>query len=114
MKTQISRDTFQPTRRYSGVQLQQGRMIVDADWNELSDIVRARLEAALADAVSSGAPKVGGLELFFSGPNLLVRPGRLYVEGVPATLDGPDSGVALTAQPDYPHSPPLPAHAHAG
>jgi hypothetical protein len=109
MKTQISRDTFQPTRRYSGVQLQQGRMIVDADWNELSDIVRARLEAALADAVSSGAPKVGGLELFFSGPNLLVRPGRLYVEGVPATLDGPDSGVALTAQPDYPHSPPLPA-----
>ncbi|MBL8393185.1 MAG: hypothetical protein JNK99_00340 [Candidatus Accumulibacter sp.] len=109
MKTQISRDTFQPARNYSGVQLQQGRMIVDADWNELSDIVRARLETALADAVSSGAPCVGGLELFLSGANLRIRPGRIYVEGVPAAISGPSSGIVLTAQPDYPNSPALPA-----
>ena len=109
MKTQISRDTFQATRHYSGVQLQQGRMILDADWNELSDIVRARLEAALADAVSSGAPRNGGTELFLAGANLRLRPGNLYVEGVPATLEGPTAGVVLTAQPDYPNAPALPA-----
>jgi hypothetical protein len=84
MKTQISRDTFAPLRHYSGVQLQQGRMIVDADWNELSDIVRDRLESGLDDAISSGAPRTGGLELFLDGANLRLRPGRLYVDGVPA------------------------------
>lgn len=109
MKTQISRDTFQPARHYSGVQLQQGRMIVDADWNELDAIVRSRLEAALADAVSSGAPRSGGLALFLDGANLRLRPGRLYVDGLPAALDGPAAGIALTAQPDYPNPPPLPA-----
>lgn len=109
MKTQISRDTFQPARHYSGVQLQQGRMIVDADWNELDAIVRSRLEAALADAVSSGAPRAGGLALFLDGANLRLRPGRLYVDGLPAALDGPAAGLALTAQPDYPNAPPLPA-----
>lgn len=109
MKTQISRDTFQPARHYSGLQLQQGRMIVDADWNELDAIVRSRLEAALADAVSSGAPRAGGLALFLDGANLRLRPGRLYVDGLPAALDGPAAGLALTAQPDYPNAPPLPA-----
>jgi hypothetical protein len=109
MKTQISRDTFAPLRHYSGVQLQQGRMIVDADWNELSDIVRDRLESGLDDAISSGAPRTGGLELFLDGANLRLRPGRLYVDGVPAQIDGPASGIALTAQPDYPDSPALPA-----
>ncbi|MEF8698353.1 MAG: DUF6519 domain-containing protein [Candidatus Accumulibacter sp. UW20] len=109
MKTQISRDTFEPLRHYSGVQLQQGRMIVDADWNELSDIVRDRLETTLDDTVSAGAPRTGGLELFLDGTNLRLRPGRLYVDGVPARIDGPASGIALTAQPDYPDSPALPA-----
>lgn len=108
MKTQISRDTFQPSRHYSGVQLQQGRMIVDADWNELADISRTRLDAALGDAVVSGAPRTGGLELFLSGSALLLRPGRLYVGGVPAVLEGAAAGIAPTAQPDYPNSPALP------
>ncbi len=109
MKTQISRDTFQPARHYSGVQLQQGRMIVDADWNELSDIARTRLDAALADALASGSPRAGGLALILSGTNVLIRPGRLYVDGVPAALDGPSAGVALNAQPDYPNAPTVPA-----
>jgi hypothetical protein len=109
MKTQISRDTFQPSRHYSGVQLQQGRMIVDADWNELSDIGRTRLEGALGDAVVSGAPRSGGVRLALSGGNLSLLPGRLYVEGVPAVLEGPAGGVAPTAQPDYPNAPALPA-----
>ena len=51
MKTQISRDSFLPEQRYSGVYLQQGRMILDADWNELTDIQKAQLVNALRDAI---------------------------------------------------------------
>lgn len=109
MKTQISRSSFRPRQHYSGVQLQQGRMIVDADWNEQSEILDQRLVGALGDLLVSGAPKKGGLSLKVDGPQLLALPGRLYVEGVAAALDGPTAGVSLTAQPDYPNPPSLPA-----
>ncbi|MFP5289122.1 MAG: DUF6519 domain-containing protein, partial [Thermoanaerobaculia bacterium] len=63
MKTQISRDSFNRDKRYSGVYLQQGRMITDADWNEETEISRQRLADALADAVTSGVPRDNGLKL---------------------------------------------------
>jgi hypothetical protein len=104
MKTQISRDTFDSSKRYSGVYLQQGRMIVDADVNEAADITKTRLDAALGDVVASGAPRIGALSVARSGSQLVINPGRLYVDGVPARLDatGP---LALTAQPDYRNPP---------
>jgi len=110
MKTQTSRDSFRPAANYSGVYLQQGRMIVDADWNEATEIGKARLEAALLDAVASGAPRNGGLAIIKPAADVLIRPGVLYVEGVPARLDGPAAGLALTAQPDYRNAPALPAN----
>ena len=51
MKSQISRDSFRPERRYSGVYQQQGRMLTDADWNELQAIVKTRLDEALRDVL---------------------------------------------------------------
>ncbi len=104
MKTQISRDSFQPGQRYSGVYLQQGRMILDADWNELTEIDKARLVDALRDAIAGGAPRVGGLRVYAEPPgstNILVAPGALYVDGVPARLDAP-APLAVNAQPEYP------------
>ena len=112
MKTQISRDSFLPAQRYSGVYLQQGRMILDADWNELTDIQKARLVDALRDAISGttgthiagGAPRNNGLRLI-SNPagsaNIFIQPGTLYVEGVPAQLIE-SAPLAVDAQPDYP------------
>lgn len=104
MKTQISRNSFQADRPYSGLYLQQGRMITDADWNELSDIDKTRLIDALADTVAGGTPRVDGLRLLADpegSTNILLQPGRLYVEGVPARLAaaGP---LAINNQPDYP------------
>jgi hypothetical protein len=113
MKTQISRDAFQPEQRYSGVYLQQGRMITDADWNALTDIDKARVVAALRDAISGttatgtvagGAPRVGGLRIIADpadSDKLFIQPGTLYVEGVPARLDGP-ANLPINGQPDYP------------
>jgi len=104
MKTQISRDSFHPEQRYSGVYLQQGRMILDADWNELSDIEKARLVDALRDAIAGGAPRVGGLKVFADpagSANIRIQPGALYVEGVPARLNA-GAPLPVNAQPDYP------------
>jgi len=114
MKTQISRDSFLPAQHYSGVYLQQGRMILDADWNELTDIQKARLVDALRDAISGataagggiagGAPRSGGLKVYANpdgSANIFIQPGTLYVEGVPAYLSAA-APIAVDAQPDYP------------
>lgn len=104
MKNQISRDSFDLVQRYSGVYLQQGRMILDADWNELSDIQKARLVDALRDAIAGGAPRTGGLAVYADpagSATIRIRPGTLYVEGVPARLDAA-APLAVDAQPDYP------------
>ena len=34
MKGDFSRLTFDPTKHFSGVRMQQGRVQLDADWNE--------------------------------------------------------------------------------
>jgi hypothetical protein len=104
MKTQISRNSFQPDGRYSGLYLQQGRMITDADWNELTDIDKTRLIAALANTVAGGAPRVDGLRIMADpegSTNILIQPGTLFVEGVLARLPG-TAPVAINGQPDYP------------
>jgi hypothetical protein len=104
MKTQISRDSFAREQRYSGVQLQQGRMLLDADWNELSEIDRQRVVDALHDAIAGGSPREGGLRLIADPPgstNVRIVPGSLYVDGVPARLDAA-APLAVDAQPDYP------------
>ena len=113
MKTQISRDTRQPSSDYSGVYLQQGRMILDADWNELTDIQKARLVDALRDAISGrteagggigGAPREGGLTISADpagSNNVQIKPGVLYVDGMPAQVRG-DAPLSIDTQPEYP------------
>lgn len=61
MKTEISNHGFRPERQYSGVYQQQRRMITDRDWNELTDILKARLDTALQRSLADGAPRLDGL-----------------------------------------------------
>ncbi len=53
MKTEISRNSHQAKKRYSGVYQQQGRMLTDADWNELVDVFKEQLDDALKDVVGT-------------------------------------------------------------
>lgn len=104
MKTQISRDSFAPDQRYAGVFQQQGRMILDADWNELALLQNSRLVDALRDAIAGGAPRVGGLRLYADpagSSTIRLQPGVLYVKGVPALMPGSEP-IPITKQPDYP------------
>lgn len=55
-KANISRDTFRPEKNYVAVRLQQGVPLVDADWNEMNDIVRHELYDGLSLGFSDGVP----------------------------------------------------------
>src|SRR5262245_57242111 len=53
----ISRFLFQPEKRYSGVRMQQGRLILDSDWNESERIDGEETRRILAETVcASGTP----------------------------------------------------------
>jgi hypothetical protein len=109
MKIQTSRESHRADQRYSGVYQQQGRMITDADWNELMDIVTQRRREALGDVVQYGVPREGGLAIDPNlVPGLLIRPGHLYAGGVLARLPG-TSRFPYSTQPDFPAAPPTPS-----
>jgi|GEM_PF-2720230 len=58
MKGDFSRLTFKPAHQYKRVLMQQGRVQLDADWNEQSAIFWQRIEAEAKDLIgSSGAPE---------------------------------------------------------
>ena len=58
MKGDFSRSTFNARKHYSGVRLQQGRVLVDADWNEELDLFLHRVETETIDVIGGcGAPK---------------------------------------------------------
>lgn len=103
MKTEISRNSHDPEKRYSGVYQQQGRMITDADWNELVDILKSRLGDALGDVVGSGIPAQGGM---LQGGALCW--GTAYVEGVPASLAPAKETIPSPVDIAFPVSPAMP------
>ena len=100
MNGDFTRSTFRPQKHYSGVRMQQGRVQLDADWNEQVDIATHRTEAEATDVIgSSGAPiGTAGFELT-GGPDPTIGKGRYYVDGI---LCENDADVSLSKQPDLP------------
>lgn len=57
MKGDFSRSTFNPDKHYRGVRMQQGRVQLDADWNENLDILLHRIETESIDVIGEcGVP----------------------------------------------------------
>ncbi len=57
MKGDFTRSTFRPHKHYSGVRMQQGRVQLDADWNENLDILLHRIETETLDVIGEcGVP----------------------------------------------------------
>ena len=112
MKADLSRLTFDPTRRYRAVRMQQGRVQMDADWNEQQDILNRRIETETADTVGPvGVPlSAPGFALAPAGKDLSLSAGRLYLDGLLCEIPQP---ATVTKQPDMPPtaSPVLPAGA---
>ena len=91
MKGDFTRDTFRPRRRYDGVFMQQGRVQLDADWNEQVEITRHLRETTAADVIGGcGAPSGNaGFGLSVAGGELRISAGRFYAEPVKLVLACP-------------------------
>lgn len=89
MKGDFSRQTFDPRKHYSGVLMQQGRVQLDADWNEQAAIGRYRNETEATDVIGAcGAPRhAAGFEITTDGAMLFIGQGRYYVDGLLAEND---------------------------
>jgi hypothetical protein len=122
MKGDFTRSTFDPKKHYRGVRQQQGRVQVDADWNENLDILLHRIETETVDVIGAcGVPvhdagfgvvtdfdaltpeekkwlKKLGVENLGNGEFLLTQ-GRAYVDGI---LVENDHTVLFTRQPFIP------------
>jgi hypothetical protein len=109
MKADLTRLTFQTDKHYRSVRMQQGRVQLDADWNEQQDILNHRIETETADTLGHAAAPLAaaGFGLAAAGKNLTIGAGRLYVEGL--LCENP-AQVTVTSQPDFPSnaSPILP------
>ena len=85
MKGDFSRLTFRPRRHFSSVRLQQGRVQLDAEWNEQVDIAAHRDETATRDIIGlAGAPM--GADGFAVGS--LVVPRRYQAVAFPSASAG--------------------------
>jgi hypothetical protein len=94
VKGDFSRDTFSPRKHYSAVLMQQGRVQVDADWNEQRAIDRHRIEAEARDLFGPSGTG-GGFGISVQDGTLGIGPGNLYVEGILCQNEGPGDGSPL-------------------
>ena len=109
MKGDFSRDTFDPRKHYAGLVMQQGRVQLDADWNEQHSIDRHRTQVQARDVIGgSGAPvHDAGFQLTTAdGKAVTIGAGRYYVAGL---LCENEAAVDYTAQPDLPAAPAIAA-----
>ncbi|MGH9509433.1 MAG: DUF6519 domain-containing protein, partial [Terriglobales bacterium] len=109
MKADFTRLTFKPEKHYDSVRMQQGRVQLDADWNEQVDITAHRIETETVDVVGPcGAPLTGGgfeIGLTSGGSDLTISPGRFYVDGILCELEPGPQVTTYISQPDYPNPP---------
>ncbi|HEX4960385.1 MAG TPA: DUF6519 domain-containing protein [Thermoanaerobaculia bacterium] len=102
MSGDFSRDTFDRRKHYRAVTLQQGRLQLDADWNEAVDQELYRLRATAADVAGAAAAVGSGFQIVVQGGSLKIEPGRLYAGGLLCELAGE---TPLDAQPNLPGVP---------
>lgn len=82
----ISNDTFDPLKRYISVRMQQGVPLVDADWNESSDVQKFELQAFIKWFIGDGVP-VGCDEAFYIVGTGAINDFSIRA-GVSGTVDG--------------------------
>ena len=110
MRGDFSRDTFDEAKGYSRVLMQQGRVQLDADWNEQGDIFAASLRSLAADVIGAhgGPARRNGFQISsFKDGDFEIGAGRYYVDGL---LCECSNATSYSAQPHYRQGrPPLPA-----
>ncbi len=108
MQGDFTRNTFDPTKHFSRVLMQQGRVQLDADWNEQTAILLHTLRTLTRDLFGEhgGPGKGAGFEITSgaAGQNFMVGKGHYYVDGILVENDVPcwyQGGADLLPQPDH-------------
>ena len=96
-----------PGKHFSRVLMQQGRVQLDADWNEQASIILHQLRSLACDLGSEhwGPAEGAGFEIQLSGENdLSIGAGHYYVKGILCEVEAKDDTQPLlySNQPDYP------------
>ena len=109
MKGDFTRNTFQRDKHYSSVRMQQGRVQLDADWNEQIDITAYRDRTTHRDIIGNcGGPlgqdedgnALAGFAIAPAGTDLTISSGRYYVHGI--LCENEEEDLLITAQDDFP------------
>lgn len=100
MKSDITRDTFHPSKHFSRVISQQGRVMLDADSNEQTSILLHYLRTLAMDLIGPYAAPVmrPGFGLVSENDDVFITPGRYYVNGI---LVQNDARIAYGDQPHF-------------
>ncbi|MGB8700536.1 MAG: DUF6519 domain-containing protein [Thermosynechococcaceae cyanobacterium] len=92
MSRDYTRFTHNPQKHYSGVLMQQGRVQLDADWNEAQEIGDRRWRAETLDLMGQAAVPETTPDAFRLQPDgagsLTIGLGRMYVDGLLAENHG--------------------------
>lgn len=107
MKGDFTRNTFDPNKRYSQVLLQQGRVLLDADFNEQGSILLHQLRTMMADLVGPHGGPINdpgfGITVQSNTKNVItgitIGKGHYYVDGI--LCENP-ALVEFSKQPNYP------------
>ena len=86
MASDKARVTFDESRRYRSVVMQQGRVTLEADWNEQAQIDDEELRHDLRDIIGPFGTPDNGFEIAVANNNITIGPGTMYVGGVRAFL----------------------------
>lgn len=121
MAGDYSRETHDPRKRFASVLMQQGRVQLDADWNEQAAILRERLRIQARETFGrAAASRFGTGDAFrigvITGPprDLSIQPGRYWVDGRLAEAFATDGNpITYLRQPFLPAPPTLPAQGGA-
>ncbi len=120
-KGDFTRDTFYPLKYFSRVLMQQGRVQLDADWNEQADILLRLIRHLAKNLIGpQGGPVDGAgfaITVASTNNNLLIGTGDYYIDGILVenrveNEDVDDKGnpipYAYNTQPYYTPPTPLP------
>src|SRR5262245_18632226 len=88
MQGDFTRWTYRRVNNYSALWLQQGRCLMDADWNEQREIDRTTLRTLAKDLIGPAAGPIGesgfAVEVVLEDgeDKIYLRAGRYYVDGI--------------------------------
>lgn len=114
MHADLSRSTHRPERRYAAVVAQQGRVQLDADLNEQSDLQLHQARRTAADLIGPHGGPTGatGFEVHLVGASgeldtLTIGGGRYYVDGIQVDADRPAPDAPVPEDDQNDPAPPL-------